>query len=272
LRIGWWWEGGEHRGGWLGGRPGHLEVFIYPDMKTAISGTFSEDGRLVEGSECEVLAATYEQGVLVPVLSKTFGPTFHYEELTSWDVERQPLMADPYECRWCQVQGSKLEQGGEGLFSKREVEEGDLVAFYGGIQVDHTNYASDYKIRLTDDTDIDIPQAWLDTESYCATLAHKTNHSFTPNCQWNDFFHPRFGLLRSVQAIRHIDEGEEILVNYKIGPLPSAPDWYKQVLLRHLQSEGKEEEVPSWLELVKGDLDVPQPLGVDAEKMKKSNN
>ena len=70
LRIGWWWEGGEHRGGWLGGRPGHLEVlllsrhlcwlfvfeqvFIYPDMKTAISGTFSEDGRLVAGSECEV--------------------------------------------------------------------------------------------------------------------------------------------------------------------------------------------------------------------------
>ena len=70
-----------------------------------------------------------------------------------------------------------------------------------------------------------------------------------------------------------------------------------QVLLRHLQSEGKEEEVPSWLELVNGDLDVPQPvkisnlpdfhffmlhfmylilnifqLGVDAEKMKKSNN
>ena len=51
----------------------------------------------------QVLAATYEQGVLVPVLSKTFGPTFHYEELTSWGVERQPLMADPYECRWCKV-------------------------------------------------------------------------------------------------------------------------------------------------------------------------
>ena len=28
-------------------------------------------------------------------------------------------------------------------------------------QVDHTNYASDYKIRLTDDTDIDIPQVGL---------------------------------------------------------------------------------------------------------------
>ena len=77
--------------------------------------------------------------------------------------------------------GSKMEQGGEGLFAKREVEhsskhiaflsfgkftfqslfqveQGDLVAFYGGLQVVHTNYASDYKIRLNDDTDIDIPQ------------------------------------------------------------------------------------------------------------------
>ena len=68
-----------------------------------------------------------------------------------------------------------MEQGGEGLFAKREVEnrsslgkfisqscckveQGDIVAFYGGLQVVHTNYASDYKIRLNDDTDIDIPQ------------------------------------------------------------------------------------------------------------------
>ena len=39
-----------------------------------------------------------------------------------------------------------------------KVEQGDVVAFYGGLQVVHTNYASDYKIRLNDDTDIDIPQ------------------------------------------------------------------------------------------------------------------
>ena len=39
---------------------------------------------------------------------------------------------------------------------------------------------------------IKMLQAWLDTKSYCATLAHKANHSFTPNCQWKDFFHPRW--------------------------------------------------------------------------------
>ena len=84
-------------------------------------------------------------------------------------------MADTYEGRWCQVLGSKMEQGGEGLFAKREVEhplslgefrsqscyqveQGDVLAFYSGLQVVHTNYASDYKICLTDDTDIDMPR------------------------------------------------------------------------------------------------------------------
>ena len=27
--------------------------------------------------------------------------------------------------------------------------------------------------------------------SYCASLAHKTNHSFVPNCEFGEFFHPR---------------------------------------------------------------------------------
>ena len=31
------------------------QVFIYPDMKTAISGTFSGSERLIEGCQCEVL-------------------------------------------------------------------------------------------------------------------------------------------------------------------------------------------------------------------------
>ena len=38
---------------------------------------------------------------------------------------------------------------------------------------------------------INVLQDWLETKAYCATLAHKTNHSFTPNCQWDNFFHPR---------------------------------------------------------------------------------
>ena len=68
--------------------------------------------------------------------------------------------------------GKKIRKGGRGgtpltdkirkvvfeVFPYYKVEEGDVVAFYGGLQVVHTNYASDYKIRLNDDTDIDIPQ------------------------------------------------------------------------------------------------------------------
>ena len=39
---------------------------------------------------------------------------------------------------------------------------------------------------------IESLQAWLETKAYCATLAHKTNHSFEPNSEWNNFFHPRW--------------------------------------------------------------------------------
>ena len=94
-------------------------MFIYTDMKTAISGTFSKDGRLVEGCECEVLhrmmglvlkknilgvrsseifqvlCATLDQGVPVPVLGPAVGPTLRSEELAAWGLDRHPMVADP---------------------------------------------------------------------------------------------------------------------------------------------------------------------------------
>ena len=57
----------------------------------------------------------------MPILGPGFGPILHSEEMAAWGLDRHPLVADPYEGRSCQVLGSKLEQGGEGLFAKREV-------------------------------------------------------------------------------------------------------------------------------------------------------
>jgi histone-lysine N-methyltransferase SETD7 len=34
---------------------------------------------------------------------------------------------------------------------------------------------------------------------YCASLAHKMNHSFTPNCEWDNAEHPVFGLIPAVR-------------------------------------------------------------------------
>ena len=50
---------------------------------------------------------------------------------------------------------------------------------------------SDYRIRLNGDWDMDIPKGYHQLSQYCATLAHKANHSFTPNVEWGIFEHPR---------------------------------------------------------------------------------
>ena len=69
---------------------------------------------------------------------------------------------------------------------------------------------SDYRIRLNGDWDMDIPKGYHQLKQYCATLAHKANHSFTPNVEWGIFEHPRFGLIRSLRAIRDLKKGDEV--------------------------------------------------------------
>ena len=59
--------------------------------------------------------------------------------------------------------------------------------------------------------------------------------------------HPRFGLIRSITALRDIEQGEEILVNYGL-PMSDAPLWYKHLWVEHLrENEGwKDEEILKW--------------------------
>ena len=47
-------------------------------------------------------------------------------------------------------------------------------------------------------------------EHYCATLAHKTNHSFLPNAQFVVFEHPKFGLIPAVMVTQDLEQGEEV--------------------------------------------------------------
>ena len=49
------------------------------------------------------------------------------------------------------------------------------------------------------------------TEKYCATLAHKTNHSFTPNAQFIVYDHPIFGTIPRIMATEDIPAKEEVI-------------------------------------------------------------
>merc|ERR1711974_357236 len=75
---------------------------------------------------------------------------------------------------------------------------------------------SDYRIKLDGNTDLDIPESLRSLSAYCATLAHKANHSFTPNCRWGRVDHPRFGCIISLVALKNCSPGEEMTVNYRL--------------------------------------------------------
>ena len=79
----------------------------------------------------------------------------------------------------------------EGLYLRKDVKSGQIVSLFNGIRcqssrndngiIGEPNY--DYRIRLNGEIDLDIPLNCIDLDQYCATLGHKANHSFTPNCK-----------------------------------------------------------------------------------------
>ena len=53
-----------------------------------------------------------------------------------------------------------------------------------------------YLIALDPEHDLDMPpEIGLDQSKYVATLGHKTNHWFAPNCYFGWAVHPRHGRL-----------------------------------------------------------------------------
>ena len=113
---------------------------------------------------------------------------------TNCIIGKYPLHPDLWETDLVEVKTSFCEgpSAGQGLFLKRNVQEGQIVALFNGLrylssrnncQDDSPDQNFDYRIRLNGDTDIDIPPQYTSLENYCATLGHKANHSFSPNAK-----------------------------------------------------------------------------------------
>ena len=152
-----------------------------------------------------------------------------------------PLLADPYERLWVEVAKSTVQGGGDGLFARRDIPPDTVVSFYHGlvykpgeeVEVEVEQY--DYMIFLDwNNTDhshsLDVPAQYWSHHNYRASLAHKANHSFQPNCGFRRFQHPRFGLgCLAITTFRQIKAGEEIFVNYRYSP-DSAPVWFTDMI------------------------------------------
>ena len=165
-----------------------------------------------------------------------------------------PALPDPLEAALVTVRTSQLEGGGEGLYALRDVKAGTLVSFYNGLRMtaeeQSPNDGQDFAIVVEwEERRLPFPFPWLNVEDhmdlppeyqsldcYSATLAHKINHSFLPNCRyvfriisktlipdcgglmarWSNMSHPCYGLLPVLRTIEEVPAGRELTVHYQL--------------------------------------------------------
>jgi len=241
-----WFKGGSYITGhvdFFGNLTGDSIAFIYPDLKHVLLGTFTK-GRLSLGQLCYVTNIRFIKADF-PKLTYTptgQGPTYTFDDRRTRDYACEtPLDPDPYEMNTICIKKSKLYGSGEGVYLKVDVPSGRTVAFYNGVHKTELELEEDpldweanaYKIMdmlgkdpVTGLTSvIDIPDEYISTKNYVASLAHKCNHSFEPNATFLLGYSPRFGLIPTVNALRDIKAGEELFCSYDY-KLNGAPSWY----------------------------------------------
>ncbi|XP_062249417.1 histone-lysine N-methyltransferase SETD7 isoform X1 [Platichthys flesus] len=217
---------------------GESVAYIYPDGHTALFGSFV-DGNLIEARLASLISCVTGKSCFdVPPNS----PVYSYDRSTSTCIATHTLLPDPYESKRVFVASSVIKGAGQGLFAKTDAKTDTVMAFYNGVRITHSEVDSrDWAlngntISLDEDTVIDVPQPLDQTERYCASLGHKANHSFTPNCKYDPFVHPRFGPIKCIRTLRAVQKDEELTVAYGYDHGltgtngPEAPDWYKQQL------------------------------------------
>lgn len=218
-------------------------AYVYSDGRTALYGSFVE-GELIEARLATLISKEKDRPHFNVVPDS---PVYSYDKSTSTCIATQTLLPDPYESQRVYVAESLITGAGEGLFAKVDAESNTVMAFYNGVRITHSEVDSrDWAlngntISLDEDTVIDVPQPFDQMEKYCASLGHKGNHSFTPNCKYDPYNHPRFGPIKCIRTLRAVQRDEELTVAYGYDHEPSgengpeAPDWYKQQLLAFQQ-------------------------------------
>ena len=212
-------------------------MYIYPDLATCLVGRFT-DGVMEEAREARVEGVKWVEDILVVEVGECKGPVFSYSPSNNKTLGVTWLQEDPFERDRVECSTSDISGAGTGLFARRTLPPGTYACFYHGLHFgacekpSQTSY--DYmifldwdKAPLSDYLDL-MPETWCHTR-YCATLGHKVNHSFSPNCQYTKFEHPRLG--KSVLGIRtlvEVQQGEELTCNYRYD-VNDAPVWFSQI-------------------------------------------
>ncbi|XP_065919904.1 histone-lysine N-methyltransferase SETD7-like [Dysidea avara] len=218
---------------------GHSIFYIYPDHIHALVGHF-DDGVMVSAKAAKLDSKfTIDSKEPPPYhLLADYKGTYTYDPSSHDTIASQPLLSDPYEQAHVCVDESTIPGAGEGLFARTNLEEGQVISFYNGTrlshkEVDNRSWELDGNTISLDDTCVlDVPKTFSDLADYTASLGHKANHSFHPNCQYDIFVHPRFGEIKCVRTLCEVNCGEELTCCYDYNHYKpddntaDMPEWY----------------------------------------------
>jgi hypothetical protein len=125
-------------------------AFVFPDMRTALVGDFI-DGVMKAAQEATVVAERCFGGIKEVRFSqpKSHASVYFFERPTHLRFGGSPVLADPYERRMVYVKD--VQDGrGDGLYVKRDVKAGQVLAYYAGMIFD-TKKNPIYHDNQTDD-------------------------------------------------------------------------------------------------------------------------
>ena len=219
-------------------------VYLYPGLSLAVIGQY-EKGKLLIGREGILKGLEKDSsGMIVPSIRLITGRTISYESPGAHHIASNLHQRELMECMNVYVDTSKITNAGEGLFAKTEIKKGSLVSIFNGVRqrIHSRNLSvfddtwSDYRVCLDSSINIDIPDCYISCRSYSSTLGHKACHSFSPNSRFSQVFHPRWGKVVCIMALRDIARHEEITVSYGY-KMTIAPKWYSDLWQRYLRTE-----------------------------------
>ena len=191
-------------------------VYIYPDLKTALRGSFDDQGRIIDAKQVDIIGERTQQfgGIKELQFSKTFGPAFKADVSTSKHLSSEPLLRDVFESKMISVKRSSVPKAGEGVFVNKDVAKNTVVSYFNGIRLLKNEVFSWNPFRKTsvylvelgdekgDDIFLDIPEEFSDWKKYQATAGHKVNHAKSPNAAYTECQHPRFGKILCLYTLK----------------------------------------------------------------------
>ena len=121
-------------------------------MKNVLVGSF-ENGRMKEGKRSKIIAERCHLGIKEIKIAKPKdnSAVFQTSPISTVRIGTQPTLMDPYEKKTIYLQSAGYTDNtgdlGDTVFAKRNIQRGEIVAYYIGVKYHHRTFKNATEIE-----------------------------------------------------------------------------------------------------------------------------